>query len=176
MPTDIALPPGLVLKTGRLGSAVFSEDGLFRYRLTRRWAEGGLMIAWAMKNPSRADADHNDTTVTKCVGYSKMLGGSGLVIGNLGAYVSTDPKALLSAADPRGPHNDYFLRTLGQDADKIMVAWGALSPVEWRLFRLTIGLLKSTYAGALCLGKTKTGAPRHPSRLPYAVGFEPWAA
>lgn len=81
-----------------------------------------------------------------------------------------------SVPDPRGPHNDHFLETLGMGADRLVMAWGALSPQARRLFSQSIGLLRATCRGMLCLGKTRSGDPRHPSRLPYAVGFEPWDA
>lgn len=165
---------GMVLRTGALGTATFSVDGLFRYRLTRRWAPGGLTIAWAMKNPSLAGADNNDMTVTKCIGYSKVLGGSALVIGNLGARISTDPKLLLTIEDPVGAANEDFLKTLGDGADKIVAAWGGLSRKEWKIFGPSIELLKKTYQGTLCLGMTQSGDPKHPSRLAYATAFQRW--
>lgn len=171
---NIEIAPKVVWKSGKLGMAVFSADGAFRYRLTRRWASSGPTIAWCMKNPSAAGADANDMTVTKTIAYSKLLGGSALVIGNLGAAVSTDPKKLLELADPIGPDNDWFLRYLVRGADKIVAAWGNLTREEERIFRPSLDLVRQSFSGVLCLGKTRSGQPRHPSRLAYTTPWEPW--
>lgn len=171
---NIQIAPKLVWKSGKLGTAVFSNAGLFRYRLTRRWASEGPTIAWCMKNPSAAGADTNDMTVTKTIAYSKILGGSALVIGNLGAAVSTDPKKLLKLADPIGSENTWFLTYLVRGATKIVAAWGDLTREEERIFRPSLDLVRQTFSGVLCLGKTKNGHPRHPSRLAYKTPWEPW--
>jgi hypothetical protein len=170
---DIRIGKGLVWKSGPMGTAVFSADGLYRYRLTRRWASAGPTIAWCMKNPSKAGADDNDMTVTKTIGYSKLLGASALVISNLSAAVSTDPKKLSTISDPLGPWNEWFLQYLVRGVDKIVAAWGTLSRDEERMFRPSLNLVRQRFTGVLCLGKTKTGQPRHPSRLAYET---PWEA
>lgn len=173
---DIKIGDGLIWKTGKLGTAVFSADGLFRYRLTRRWAPGGTTIAWCMKNPSAAGADTNDLTVTKTIKYSQLLGGSALVISNLGAAISTNPKKLAGMADPLGPHNEWFLQYLVRGVNKIVAAWGDLSRDEERMFRPSLDLVRQRFTGVLCLGKTGGGHPRHPSRLAYETPWEPLSA
>jgi hypothetical protein len=57
----------------RRGSAVFSPCGLYRYRIERPYARGHLTAAGTMLNPSYADADDNDHTMTKIAGFSARL-------------------------------------------------------------------------------------------------------
>lgn len=171
---DIQIGEGLVWKSGPMGTAVFSADGLYRYRLTRRWASAGPTIAWCMKNPSKAGADDNDMTVTKIIGYSKLLGASALVVSNLSAAVSTDPKKLSKISDPLGPWNEWFLQYLVRGVDKIVAGWGDLTRKEEKMFRPSLDFVRQSFSGVLCLGKTKAGHPCHPSRLAYATPWEPW--
>jgi hypothetical protein len=113
-------------------------------------------------------------TVTKTIGYSKILGGSALVIGNLGAAISTDPKKLSTLADPIGIRNEWFLQYLVRGVDKIVAAWGDLTRDEERMFRPSLDLVRQKFSGVLCLGKTKAGHPCHPSRLAYEKPWESW--
>lgn len=43
-------------------AAVLSDDGRYRYRLTRRWDDRS-MVVWVMLNPSTADAEVDDPTI-----------------------------------------------------------------------------------------------------------------
>lgn len=47
-----------------------------------------------MLNPSTADAEIDDPTITRCIGFAKSWGFGGLMVGNLWAYRATDPKEL----------------------------------------------------------------------------------
>ena len=49
--------------------AELSSDGIYRYALTRQWADGQC-VGWLMFNPSTADASTNDATIRKCMGFS----------------------------------------------------------------------------------------------------------
>jgi hypothetical protein len=171
---EIPLASDLVVKVGKLGTAIFSKDDLYRYRLTRRWAPGGLTIVWVMLNPSRADHERNDTTIAKCVGFSKKLSGTSLVVVNLFGLITTDPSKLLSMENPQGQHNYHFLRGAGIGADRLIVAWGAWSKRLATAMEPSIRVIRENYPTALCVGRTKTGAPHHPVRLPYETNFEPW--
>lgn len=50
--------------------ATLSGCGLYRYHLWRRW-DTGPSVMWIMLNPSTADADEDDPTIRRCVGYAK---------------------------------------------------------------------------------------------------------
>ncbi len=82
--------------------AVISDCGRYRYRLTRRWGDGPL-LSFIMLNPSTADAEVDDPTIRRCMGFARRDGYGGIVVGNLYAFRTTKPKALFAADNPLGP-------------------------------------------------------------------------
>lgn len=105
-------------------SAVISICGAYRYRLERLWDVALPKIAFLMLNPSTADANQDDPTIRRCIGFAKSWGFGGLIVGNLFALRSTDPKALYGHPDPIGPENDRHLLAIARSSRKIICAWG----------------------------------------------------
>src|SRR3954468_18218250 len=90
--------------------AILSDDGLYRYRLWRIWDDLAPVMVWVMLNPSTADADVDDPTIRKCIGFAKRHRHGGIILANLFAWRTTDPRELPRAADPVGPANDEHIR------------------------------------------------------------------
>lgn len=148
----------------------------YRYRLTRAFGsllEGQKRILWVMLNPSTADHETDDATIRRCIGFSKKLGGSSLVVVNLFGYRATDPDELLKVEDPVGPENVRVILDAANGCDTVIAAWGALPNKLWAKARTSIEIVKS-FDVLRCLGKTKAGAPRHPLYLPAKQELEPW--
>lgn len=162
---NLATAPRMVRKTGKLGSAIFSEDGRYRYQLTYRWAPGGRTALFGMQNPSTANADKSDPTVTRCVGFAKRFKCNALVVVNMAAGIATKPANLLKLEDPVGPHNLQAIRASGTGVDVVVAAWGALSPELREIFGDSIRMFR-LLRDVRCLGLTKGGDPRHPLYLP----------
>ena len=144
------------------GSAIISADGKYRYTLLRDWAIGPRVL-WIMLNPSTADANVNDRTIERCIAFSQREGFGSMEVGNLYAYRATDPRELrgLGALEACGPDNDKHLWHMSLRAQKIICAWGAnASPRQ-----LALQIIGKAPAGLWCLGKTKSGSPRHPLYL-----------
>jgi len=138
---------------------IFSPDRVYRYTLWRSWDmfnERFLMTIGL--NPSTADEERDDPTIRRCVGFAKAWGYGGLLMTNLFAYRSTDPDALYEVVDPVGAENLHYLRLVATQAGAILVAWGCHGRYMDR-DRLTMQALGKPL---LCLGRTKTGEPRHP--------------
>jgi hypothetical protein len=153
------------------GGAALSDDGLYRYQLWRRWAEGPT-ACWVMLNPSTADAEQDDPTIRRCIAFSKREGMGALTVVNLFAYRATDPADLLHLEHDEavGPGNDDRIRDGAVGADRVIVAWGALlSRMRLRAAIVTTALLGVTDQ-MWCLGTTKDGHPRHPL---YVRGDQP---
>ena len=114
-----------------LSDAVLSDDGLYRYDLWRRWGHGPL-LGWVMLNPSTGDDATDDHTLRRCQHYARRDGWAGIVVRNLYAYRTPDPKVMVAAArrgvDVVGPENDEWLARLAGDrfgVRQIVVAYGA---------------------------------------------------
>jgi len=157
------------LALGETRSAILSSetpDPLYRYQLLRRFKPGPLLL-WIMLNPSKADAFSDDPTVRLCCAWGRMLGFFGVVIVNLYAWRSTDPQALLTASDPVGPENDRHIAAALADHEAVMCAWGAHGDLK-RVAEVK-AMIRAAGRGSRCLGITKSGAPRHPLRVPYST-------
>lgn len=154
-------------------SAQISEDGAYRYRLTRRWAAGPL-VPFVMLNPSTADAEVDDPTIRRCVGFARQLGAGGLLVVNLYAYRATKPADLFRAEDPVGPDNDEVLLETAWDADLaggiLIAAWGANARPD----RVEHVLALTDGVPWRALGVTAAGAPRHPLYVPASTAPTPW--
>jgi hypothetical protein len=155
-------------------TATFSECGTYRYNLVRRWAEGPL-LRFVMLNPSTATAFKLDPTVTRCRLRAEAMGYAGLLVQNIFAFRSTDPKGLKATPDPIGPDNDHFLRIPGEQIGQTIAAWGAHAKYLGRG-----DVVRRMFAEAdiplLCLDLTKNGSPKHPLYIAAAAQPMPYPA
>ena len=78
-----------------------------------------------MLNPSTADAERDDPTIRRCIGFSRAWGFGGAEMVNLFALRSTDPGRLREAADPVGPGNVAHIADAARGATQVIAAWGA---------------------------------------------------
>lgn len=151
--------------------AIISECGRYRYMLKRVWGDEPL-LPFCMLNPSTADAEQDDPTIRRCIGFSKREGYGGIIVVNLYAFRATNPKDMQAAPFPFGPDNHRHLTEVAEAAKlydvPIVCAWGANDRGETvkQIFR-QVGVR------TVCLGKTKDGSPRHPL---YVRGDQPLEA
>ena len=159
------------------GSALISPCGRYRYRLTRNWGEGTVAM-FVMLNPSTADADDDDPTIRRCIGFAQSWGCGGLCVVNLYALRATDPRDLwkVDAAQRVGPDNDVHLRLVASGAASVggplVAAWGANakpSRVAW--VREFPGMDRLSH-----LGLTRGGQPKHPLYLRADTALTRWAS
>ena len=145
-------------------AASISECGRYRYALHRWWGRGDFRLAFIMLNPSTADAELDDPTIRRCMGFARTLGYDGIRVFNLYAYRATKPADLWKADEPTGgERNDDLLRELLRQAkyQTVIAAWGANAKAD-RVAQV-MSWKGSEYVQAL--GLTKDGAPRHPLYL-----------
>lgn len=76
--------------------ATLSDCGKYRYELSRIWDNSLPIVLFIMHNPSTADANEDDPTIRRCIGFAKQWGYGGIMVGNLFPYRATDPKELLN--------------------------------------------------------------------------------
>lgn len=157
--------------------AELSPCGIYRYALTREW-EDGPCIAWLMFNPSTADATVDDATIRKCVGFSKRWGFGRLVVVNLYAVRSRDPKAVARTTDPVGPLNNYWITEALGESRQLICAWGCaqhMRGIDGRIIEV-LKIAREEKVETLCLGQRKDSHPRHPLMLAYSTERVPFEA
>lgn len=160
-------------------SAVLSPCGTYRYHLRREWLTGEGTACWIMLNPSTADAELDDPTIRRVVGFSQRWGFAAAEVVNLYAYRATDPKAMRAAersgVDVVGPDNDDWIVEAAYDARLVIAGWGAHEPAGSARSMAVVELLADR-AGqrAWSLGVSRSGQPRHPLMLGYDTEREPW--
>lgn len=162
------------------GEAIWSHDRRYRYLLS--WPVPSAfhtprLAVMVGLNPSTADENKLDPTLTRFAGFCQRWGCTRMVVLNLFALVSTDPKGMSDVADPVGPDNDETIRmTLEHDVtpDTVVVAaWGAHTTAATRaaaVMALVPGVRWQ------CFGSNHDGSPKHPLYLPATselVAYEP---
>jgi len=177
------------------GSATFSEDGNYRYELSRVWDYNESTLYWVCLNPSIAGPIEGDHTIKKIITFSKNNGYGRCTVLNLFAYIATHPKDLIMAEDfginVIGPNNDRYIYKAAQEIRNSLIfnhgvvfAWGA--SVETlneghELFKRPEIVIEqfrgntNPYKRIFYLTKTKNGYPGHPVRLPYSTTLKEWS-
>ena len=156
---------------GVLSTAIISADGRYRYSLTRRLGllGGERNVVVIMLNPSTADADQDDSTIRRLIGFAKRWGNGVLNVVNLYAYRSTDRGALINVSDPVGPDNDHWIGATVATADLVVLAWGndGAGPRARHVYEM-VRAMNPMRIGPL----TKAGEPKHPLYIPYGTPLE----
>jgi len=141
-------------------SAIISECGLYRYELRRIWQPKTGSVCWVMLNPSTADANFDDPTIRRCMGYTARWGYGGIIVVNLFALRATDSKELYKSDDPVGPENDEYIMKANTEVRLTVAAWGNRGKYLRRDEHTMMILTFPHY-----LDLTKNGSPWHPLYL-----------
>lgn len=145
--------------------AVISPDRRYRYSLIRNWDALAKEIVFIGINPSTADANIDDHTVTKLIEMTRRYGYGGFKLLNLYAFRSTVCSELKKEKDPFGERNWEFLEKYVGKLKTIVFMWGKndkdFGNVRERLIKL--------YPNALCFGHNEDGSPKHPLMLSYST-------
>lgn len=165
--------------------AVFSKDPdkTYRYALWRDldplWEKPPLVVIGL--NPSTADENQDDPTIRRCRGFAKRWGHAGLIMLNLYAVRSTDPKpvfqmGMYAAVGPE--NNDVVIQVAKQVHEaggRVLAAWGAFHEAGGRALDVRLWL-KGAGVPLYVLGFTKDGRPRHPLYMKADVDPVRWEA
>lgn len=160
---------------GREGtsSARFSPCERYRYELRRTWRPDLRPMVVVALNPSTGTALVEDPTIRRLLSFADRWGFGGLILLNLFAFRSTNPKALRSMVrsgqDPVGPDNDDAIRSVfrAHRQDKLLLAWGGHGDLIDRARRVT-AMAMAEHGRPECFGLTKNGQPSHCLYLPDA--------
>ena len=143
--------------------AIFSPCESFRYLLWRKWNEGKPLVV-TMLNPSTATATTTDPTVTRCLYRAKGGGYGGLIVTNLFALRSTDPRVLYRTNNAIGAANDLAIQWASQQGDGVFCGWGNHGGLRGRDMSV-LRMLSDVPCFAWSLTKQKK--PQHPLYVPY---------
>jgi hypothetical protein len=165
-------------------TAIFSEDRQYRYTLRIAWDESKPFVQFIGLNPSTADEIKDDNTVRRCKRFAQRWNFGGMIMTNIFAYRSTDPRPMKAHSNPIGEtgsfslgrqrftnRNDYYLALTRTEVTQCSAAWGNHGLHLNRCFAVT-KLLSSLR----CFRITKVGQPEHPLYVPYSITLVPFTA
>lgn len=134
-------------------------------------------MAALMLNPSIADEQHLDPTLTRVFRYARAWGFGGMQILNAFSLVSTDPGGLRGYGRSHDPNDWHIARTIGDPrVHRVMVGWGAnMDKPDLRDRRKSVdALLKRAEGDVMAWRLTASGQPTHPLRLPGEIDPVPY--
>lgn len=145
----------------------FSEDKKYRYYLKREFKPNAKkFLVFIMLNPSTANEEYNDPTVERCQNHAINKNYEGMIVLNIFAYRTTDPKKLLEIKNPIGEkNNETIIETIKKHKD-IICAWGNHGKILERSEEVK-KILKENRARTQAFQITKVGEPKHPLYVSY---------
>ncbi len=165
----------MITKGNETAGAVFSNCEKYRYRLWRVWDTTKPKICFVMLNPSTADENQLDPTVSRCKKRAEMLGYGGFEVVNIFALRSTDPKGLYELFNPEGNDNNAAIYDAVQESEIAICAWGTHGKLEKRGASIC-SLLRCFFPKKIHYLKLNAdGSPAHPLYLPYSLRPVLWS-
>ncbi|MGH2551874.1 MAG: DUF1643 domain-containing protein [Thermomicrobiales bacterium] len=142
-----------------------------RFAYSQSWDATRPIVLWVMLNPGTGDTEQRKRpTLERCIRWSTTWGYGGLLIGNLFSVRTKSAKELLRSLAPSDARNELALRFLHSLAAETVIAWGDHGH---QLQGVTP--LLPILEGAVCLGVTGKGQPRHPLYVKGDAERRPWA-
>ncbi len=118
-----------------------------------------------MLNPSVADEEKNDPTISQCENYATNWKFGGLEVVNLFAFISTDRKKIRKGGkEIIGKNNDDRVLRTCKKADLVVAAWGNDGKIQNRSTEVK-KLLQKSGIKIRALKINKSGEPHHPLYL-----------
>ena len=157
----------------------------YRYLLSRHTAAlNSRILLVCMLNPSTADEEKNDPTISRVSRLAENGGYGQLLVLNLLAIRATKPSDIWSHQNPFGEDNwqtwDNALKELNPDRDTISVAWGCAPKDRNQLLQFMRALvkasscLKSWASPIMTWVENLDGSPRHPLYIRANTELQPY--
>ena len=142
--------------------------------LWRIWDESKRLYVIIMLNPSTADHEANDNTISVVITRAKQAGFGGILVVNAFAWRATEPSEMKKAGKPVGIHNDHAIMLAISTQDSFLLcAWGPPAAHLDRNKELRC-LIKKSGAKPHALKLSKNGEPEHPLYKKYELEPQPW--
>jgi hypothetical protein len=157
----------------------------FRYLLSRTTtAQSNSTLLVCMLNPSTADEEKNDPTISRICRLAENGGFSRLLVLNLFAIRATNPTDIWFHKDPIGVENwrtwDEVLQRLLPGEDSISVAWGRAPSSRSKLLQFFPALIEASnrlqqWPSLLTTWvRNLDGSPRHPLYINKNTKLQPY--
>lgn len=139
--------------------AQFTVDNKYRIQLWRIWKKDLPKAMYIGLNPSTANEDTDDRTITRIKNFSADHGYGGFFMLNLFQYVTAYPERLRNRDIIYDSVNrmEQQLLESAHNCKDIIFCWGAFTEAKQRSPRVI-----ELFPDALCFGKTADGSPKHP--------------
>lgn len=165
------------------GPIVRSAETMPGHRLVLRRAWGpGPTILWMGINPSYADANRDDPTVLRMIGFSYRWGFGSMSLVNWYSFVTPDPivlRAWLKKNPWQKDNMDIVRKETQREGIICVAAWGNLIKPEVLDDMMSTFFFELPMPKWRCIGTTQSGAPTHPLargryRVPDSAVLHPW--
>lgn len=158
----------------RQDRTIFSDDRKHRYTLWRQldnYQENNPYCVFLGLNPSVANEEINDPTITRCMKWTKNMHETAMYMLNIFSMISTDPYVMKIDREPNREENDLIIKNLThhQNAKIIILCCGTHGKYLDRLSKISY-LLKDV--NLYCFGKNLDGTPKHPLYLSYKTSLK----
>lgn len=163
------MPPGMI------GKALFrGPQNEHRIWLYRGWGQAAISqrdLPYALlvgMNPSTADADFNDPTIGREIGFVAEWGFSCFYKGNVGSYRATNQRELLNLdIQVVHPDNIPMLRALANEplCQRVVLCCGKVPVTLLPTRDQLVQTLRADGHTVWCFGLTDSGHPCHPLYL-----------
>lgn len=149
--------------------ADFSTDDNYRYKLWRIWDESKPKAMVIGLNPSNANSEKDDPTISILKRMLAILGYGGFYMMNCFAYITSKPDLLKHNPMSDEWNNNMLTVTAGNCAD-IIFAYGGFKVIKDKGRDRE---LMEMFPTAKCFGKNKDGSPIHPLAMQERNGRNP---
>lgn len=150
-----------------LKGACFSADGKHRLSLWRIWDEHLPKAMCIGLNPSNANADKDDPTISNLRKALAKLGFGGVIMMNCFTIISSKPSILqdIDINDPENTDNQYNIGHEAEQCEVVIFAWGTFKAVaETGIDKRWIEM----FPKAKCFGHNQDRTPIHPMFLMWS--------
>lgn len=156
----------MVLEKSIKSTAIVSDDGNYRYRLTRVWDSNKERVAVIMLNPSKANELKSDKTVMNITNFLIDNDFGSVDIVNLFSYMSTDSSKLHKREEQFERYNNTYIQLAFEEADIIIIAWVRDDTKYIKKRKIEIEKMLIPYKSKTKCFKDSEGIkPRHPRDL-----------
>lgn len=156
----------VTVKDGIEYGCVLSACETFRYVLWRIWDDSKPLWMFVLLNPSTANHEQDDPTITRQMRRARDAGAGGIVVVNTGAIRETNSDLAVSAKDPMGPHNVFWIKEMIPKCEKHIAGWGPKAS-KFKGDVLVKSIFRDAGVPLYALHVNKDGSPKHPLYIAY---------